>query len=67
MISCPKCQRIIMDETQDGGYKIRSRMLIFKDGKAIALCPTCKNNVEVPVKLGAISEVHPKTKFVINT
>ena len=55
-----------MDETQDGGYKIRSRMIIFKDGKAIALCPTCKTNVEVPVILGKVGKPKPKTKFVVN-
>lgn len=45
-----------MDSTQDGGYKIRTRMLLFKDGKAIALCPSCKHEVEVPVAL-SVEEV----------
>jgi hypothetical protein len=67
MVHCPKCNRIIMDSTQDGGYKIRSRMIVFKDGKAIALCPTCKTDVEVPVHLGEVSEAQPKTKFIIST
>lgn len=66
MVSCPQCNRIIMDATQDGGFKIRSRMIIFKDGKAIALCPTCKTNVEVPIQLDAVAKPLPKPKLIVN-
>lgn len=65
MVKCQRCGRIIMDRTQDGGYKIRSRMLLFKEGKAIALCPTCKTDVEVPITLGDVAEELPKPKIVV--
>jgi hypothetical protein len=68
MIYCPHCNRIIMDATQDGGYKLRSRMIIFKDGKATALCPTCKTSVEVPIQLGSVNEeVQPKPKLIVKS
>jgi uncharacterized Zn finger protein (UPF0148 family) len=56
-----------MDNTEEGGYKIRCRMLIFADdGKAYAICPTCKNNVEVPVNLEA-TKVSRVEKIIINS
>jgi len=66
MVQCPGCKRIIMDSMQSGGYKIRSRMILFSDGKAIAICPTCKTHVEVPIILGAIPEEPHKSKLFIN-
>jgi hypothetical protein len=65
VISCPNCNRIIMDTTQDGGYKVRSRMILFKDGKAVALCPTCKHNVPIPVVLGNVDTNYTKPKLII--
>lgn len=65
MITCPKCNRIVMDKTQDGGYKVRSRMIIFKDGKAVALCPSCKEPIEVPLCLGEVPESLPKPRYII--
>jgi len=65
MVQCPGCKRIIMDSTQSGGYKIRSRMILFSEGKAIAICPTCKTHVEVPIILGALSEKPAKSKLVV--
>lgn len=56
-----------MDKTQDGGYKIRSRMILFKKGVATALCPTCKTPVSVPLALGTIGASLPKQKLVINS
>jgi hypothetical protein len=50
-----------MDSTQDGGFKIRSRMIIFKDGQATALCPTCKESVAVPVTVVDSRASLPKT------
>ena len=49
MINCPRCNRIIVDRTQNGGYKIRSRMILLLDGKAVALCPSCRYFVTVPL------------------
>lgn len=54
-----------MDATPDGGFKIRSRMLIFKDGVATALCPTCKEPVVVPVVVNAAVEPISGPKLVV--
>jgi hypothetical protein len=67
MVKCPECKRIILDSTQDGGYKLRSRMVLFKNGKAVALCPTCKSTVEVPVILGDVGEPPAKPKIIVNS
>lgn len=66
-IVCQECGRIIVDATQDGGVKIRSRMIIFdKDGQASALCPTCKHIIGIPVAFtGTIENSLPKTKIVV--
>lgn len=60
-IHCPKCNRIVMDSTQDGGFKLRTRMVLFSsEGYAHALCPSCKEPVHVPVFLGrAIASERP--------
>lgn len=62
MIQCPKCKRIIMDSSHDGGVKIRTRMLLFDhEGHAEALCPSCKTKVNVPIQLSApISQMEPR-------
>lgn len=54
-----------MDATSDGGYKVRTRILVFHDGKATALCPTCKQKVEVPVILGDVDDMLPKQKIFV--
>jgi hypothetical protein len=67
MLQCGECNRIIMDSTADGGWKLRTRMLLFDDkGQARAVCPTCKTQVSVPVLLGEV-HVLPKPKLVINS
>lgn len=65
MLQCPKCNRIIMDITENG-YKLRTRMMLFQDGKTLAICPTCKSSVVVPVLLGDVSTILPKQKLFIN-
>lgn len=66
MVKCPNCQRIIMDAMQTGGYKIRSRMILFTEGKAIALCPSCKHHVEVPIILSSTPKDPCREKIVIS-
>ena len=68
LLNCPKCNRIIVDSTIEGGVKIRSRMIIIQDGRAQALCPTCKTTVEVPIAID-VSGLPPsnKVKHVIQT
>ena len=61
MLYCPKCNRIVVDVTQDGGVKVRSRMIIFSDNEAHALCPSCKTRVSVPLSVD-VSKLPPATK-----
>lgn len=66
MIQCGNCNRIIMDSTSEGGWKLRTRMVLFDDkGKAKALCPTCKTQVDVPIHIGDVNLL-PKSKLFIN-
>lgn len=51
MLYCKKCNRIIMNATKNGGYKIRSRMILFNNGRAEAICPQCKTKNYVPIFL----------------
>ena len=68
VLHCPKCNRIIVDTTTDGGVKVRSRMIVFNDAGAHALCPTCKTSVEVPLTIDASRlPTSSKPKHVINT
>lgn len=67
MLTCPDCNRIIMDKTADGGYKLRSRMVIFQDSTAFALCPSCKKAVSVPILLGDVSNILAKPKIFLNS
>lgn len=63
MLQCPECKRIIMDSTSTG-YKLRTRMVLFNDEiGAVAICPSCKAHVRVPVLLGDISMVISKEKY----
>lgn len=51
MLNCPKCNRIVVDMTKDGGVKVRSRMLLFNGTEAHAICPSCKTKVIVPLSV----------------
>jgi hypothetical protein len=66
MLQCTNCRRIILDSTSEGGWKLRTRMLIFQDdGTASAICPSCKTAVKVPVQLDGTQIALPKpTLFV---
>lgn len=50
-ITCNKCGRIVLDTLPDGSKKLRSRMILFEGSGTVALCPSCKNKVAVPVTL----------------
>jgi len=68
MLCCPKCNRIIVDTTQDGGAKVRSRMLLFDGSEAHAICPSCKTKVSVPLTIDASKlPHHEKPKHYIST
>lgn len=70
MIMCAGCGRILLDSTSDGGYKLRSRMVLFNStgqAEAIAICPTCKHKVPVPLTLGDPGGALPKDKLFVKT
>lgn len=52
-VSCPRCERIIMDQQDDGSLRIRTRLVIIPVRKEalIAICPQCKQHVHLPLKL----------------
>jgi hypothetical protein len=55
-----------MDKGQDGGVRLRTRMMLFTDQGAVAVCPQCKTHVPVPVQLAPGTEAKPaKTRVVI--
>ena len=61
-IHCPKCQRILLDENDDGTQKLRTKLLLFHNNNALAMCPQCKTEVPVPVSL---QPREPKLQHVI--
>lgn len=62
MLNCPECGRTLMDKTSDGGMRLRTRILLFDDAGTLAVCPSCKTRVNVPVK---INKNDRKLKHVI--
>lgn len=66
MLHCPGCNRIIMTQTKEG-YKVRSRMVLFIEDYAEAICPTCKKRVKVPLTLGNVEEVFELPKLVLQS
>lgn len=66
MLQCPECDRIMMDSTDDGGWKLRTRMVLFgPDGGAHAICPSCKTHVPVDIVLGNMENPLPKPKLLL--
>lgn len=61
MLNCPNCNRIIVDTTNDGGIKVRSRMIVFHDDEATAICPSCKTTIGVPLMIDS-SKLPPSNK-----
>lgn len=46
---CPICRNAIIS-TDGHKQKLRSRIIIFSDNKAVAKCQICKSDVEVPIR-----------------
>jgi phage FluMu protein Com len=51
MIICPACNKILMEANKEGNMRLKSRLVLFEDGGAKAICPQCKAKVSVPLKL----------------
>lgn len=49
LLVCP-CREIIV-KIQDGVTKVRSKILLFRDGKALAVCKRCDGEIAVPLRL----------------
>lgn len=51
--TCPKCNRTIMDQMEQGMIRIRARLVMVPDsGEVIqALCPQCKQMIGLPLKI----------------
>jgi ribosomal protein S27E len=45
-----RCGEVLVKAT-DGEVKLRSKILIFKNGKAIAVCKGCNSELPIPVTL----------------
>ena len=48
-MKCPICKKSIIS-TEGRKQKLRSRIVIFDNGKTIAKCLNCKSDVEIPVR-----------------
>lgn len=66
MIRCSNCDRIIVDQTEDG-WKMRARMTVFRPEGAFAICPTCKSEVPVPIVMNHSGKSLRKPKLIVRT
>ncbi|WP_088831329.1 hypothetical protein [Paenibacillus tyrfis] len=53
LINCRKCNRVMVDELEDGTLRIRTRILLARlNGTGVqAVCPQCKKDVPLPFDL----------------
>lgn len=62
-IICP-CNEIIM-KSDNGTEKIRSKILLLKEGKAYAVCKSCNREVEVPLKRSNPVEIQGSPALIL--
>lgn len=48
-LCCSTCNEVIIKGASDGSIKLRSKVVIFKDEEAIAVCKGCGSEVPVPI------------------
>ena len=48
-LCCTTCNEVILKSTPDGTIKLRSKVVIFKESGASAVCKGCGTEVPVPV------------------
>jgi predicted RNA-binding Zn-ribbon protein involved in translation (DUF1610 family) len=65
VIDCPKCGKHIMDTNEDGTKRLRSKVILFRDDGAVAVCPACKAEIPVPLTLNAPGISTPVKHFII--
>lgn len=51
MKQCPACKKNIIDLSEDGTPRLRSKIILFGEHGAEAKCPSCGHMVSVPIKL----------------
>jgi len=49
-LTCPSCGDHIL-KTSDQSVKVRGKLLVFKSGRAFAVCKSCDSEVEVPLRI----------------
>ena len=49
IVSC-RCGEVVV-KSDNGAVKIRNKMMVFRDGTAMAVCKGCGMEVPVPVEL----------------
>ncbi|MDD5772199.1 MAG: hypothetical protein PHX78_01870 [bacterium] len=55
-MKCPVCKKTIIC-TEGKKLKLRSRIVIFDNGKATAKCISCKSDVEIPIRFNRSYEL----------
>lgn len=52
MSKCPHCDKKIIQKAMDGRIKIRTNILVFRNGKAEIVCKKCGGDVPIDVFMG---------------
>lgn len=47
-LRCPLCRRKVFS-VSNGALRLRTRILVFKNGRAITKCKYCRNDIHVPI------------------
>lgn len=53
MSNCPHCQKRIFQKAHDGRIKIRTNILVFKQGGAEIVCKRCGGDIPLDVHMGS--------------
>ena len=57
MLFCEKCDEVIVKSTASS-TKIRSKVVIIRDGKTYAVCKGCNSDLELPVTMTLNPNIH---------
>ncbi len=50
-LCCSSCGDVVIKSSNDGGTKIRSKVLVLNDKGAYAICKGCGKEIQVPLKI----------------
>lgn len=48
-LCCTNCGETVIKSMSDGTSKLRSKVVVFRDGKAMAVCKGCNSEIPVPI------------------